>query len=79
MKRGLTIFKFFILLLENLNKTLGSPAVDISTSTLFREIYFHFNEEMKCLNYKELATGEVYDLASEICQYLESRTTAMER
>lgn len=57
MKRGLSNFKFFILLLENISKSVGRPEVNITQSTLFNEMYFHFEEEMKCLNYKQLITG----------------------
>lgn len=44
MKRGLSMFKFFILLLEDMNLRIGNGQANITESTLFKELYFHFNE-----------------------------------
>lgn len=51
MFRGLTTFRFICLLLEDVKKLAGSE-VNPTQSNLFQEIFMHFNEEIKCLNFK---------------------------
>jgi hypothetical protein len=44
MKKGLTAFKFLYILMETINKRVGREDVNITESSLFKELYFHFNE-----------------------------------
>jgi hypothetical protein len=73
MRRALCNYKFMLSLLRAIHRLSGKAETDYSKSALFTELLFNFNEEVKCLHFKELFTKEIYLLVSEIADELEKK------
>lgn len=66
MRRALSNYHFILSLLKAILRLSGSNYGDYSKSLLFMELLFNFNEEVKCLHFKELFTKEMYLLVRDI-------------
>jgi hypothetical protein len=73
MRRALSNYHFILSLLSALQRLSGGSDRDYSKSVLFTELLFNFNEEVKCLHFKELFTKEIYLLVRDIADELERK------
>lgn len=68
MRRALCNYQFILTLLNAIQTKLGNGEGDLSKSVLFTELLLNFNEEVKCLHFKELFTKEIYLLVRDIAE-----------